>query len=61
MSHGRSSRLFFFVYGSRVRAHVRFSWCADPAVYRAVPELRTVEAITLRARPSFVKELVQVL
>jgi len=32
----------------------------DPAVYRAVPELRVIESVQLRAKSIFVKELLQV-
>jgi hypothetical protein len=33
----------------------------DPAVYRAVPELRVIESVHLRPKASFLKELLQVL
>ena len=33
----------------------------DPSVYRAVPELRIIDAVHLRARSMFVKELLQVM
>lgn len=33
----------------------------DPAVYRAVPELRIIEAVHIRAKALFLKELLQVM
>jgi hypothetical protein len=48
-------------YGSwrHLRAHQQLL-VVDPAVYRAVPELRVIESVQLRAKSIFVKELLQV-
>ena len=52
--------MYEFLDALHTHTHTHTHTPTDPAVYRAVPELRVIESVQLRATPLFVKELLQV-